>query len=57
MKNERAIGYQMTKTMFDNILSTRTEEQKRMNPYSFVMSVLNEQFGLKGTVKHISIFE
>lgn len=56
MKNNRAIGYQMTKKMFDEILSWRTEEEKKLNPYNYVMNVVNEQFGLRGTVKHISIF-
>ena len=56
MKNNRAIGYQMTKKMFDEILSWRTEEEKKLNPYNYVMNVVNEQFRLRGTVKHISIF-
>lgn len=55
MKNSRAIEYQMTKKMFDAILATRSEEEKKENPYTFVMGVLNEQNGLRGTVKNISI--
>lgn len=55
MKNSRAIEYQMTKKMFDAILATRTEAEKKENPYTFVMGVLNEQNGLRGTVKSISI--
>lgn len=58
MKNNRTIGYQMNKKMFDEILNSRqTESDKKMNPYTYVMGVINEQFGLKGTVKHISLFE
>lgn len=57
-KNDRNIGYQMNKKMFDEILSSRqTEADKKMNPYTYVMGVINEQFGLRGTVKHISLFE
>ena len=42
MKNERAIEYQMSKKMFDAILATRSETEKKENPYAFVMRVLNE---------------
>lgn len=55
MKNERAIEYQMSKKMFDAILATRSETEKKENPYAFVMRVLNEQNGLRGTVKSVSI--
>lgn len=55
MKNNRAIEYQMSKKMFNSLLELRTEEEKKQNPYDFVMNVLNEQYGLRGTVKHISV--
>ena len=51
------IGYQMTKKMFKSILDTRTEMEKKLNPYTFVINVLNEQYGLKGTVKHVTVIE
>ncbi len=51
------IGYQMTRKMFKSILDTRTAMEKKLNPYVFVMNVLNEQYGLKGTVKQITILE
>lgn len=57
MKNNRGIEYQMTRKMFNSILALRTEDEKTQNPYDFVMSVLNEGYGLRGTVKHISIYE
>jgi len=50
------LEYQMTKKMFDELLKTRTEEEKKMNPYEFVTAIVNEQFGTKGTVKHISFY-
>lgn len=56
--NNEGIDYRMTKKMFDNLLESRvTEDDKKMNPYVYVMNVVNESFGLKGTVKHISIFD
>lgn len=57
MKNNRPIEYQMTKKMFNSILNLRTEDEKSQNPYDFVMGFINEQFGLRGEVKHISIYE
>lgn len=51
------IGYKMTQRMFDSLLEGRTEEEKKKNPYVYVMQVINEQFGLKGKVTHIHIFD
>lgn len=48
--------YQMTKKMFDELLKTRTEEEKKMNPYEFVAQVVNREFGVKGTVSRISFY-
>lgn len=55
MKNDRAIEYKMTSKMFHAMLDDRTEDEKKMNPYVYVMSVINEQFGLRGSVKRILI--
>lgn len=57
IKNPHAIEYEMTKKAFDAILATRNEMEKRTNPYTFVMGVLNEQNGLRGTVKKIHVLE
>ncbi len=51
------IGYQMTRKMFKTLLDTRSEIEKKLNPYVFVMNLLNEQYGLKGTVKRITIID
>lgn len=51
----RPIEYRMTKTAFQELLKTRGPEDMRMNPYSFVMKALNEQGGLRGNVKRISL--
>lgn len=57
LKNEKAIGYQMTKKMFDSILSTRNEAEKKQNPYQYAMSYLNEQHGLRGKVTSIQVVD
>ena len=51
------VEYQMTRTMFNHLLSTRSEGEKKLNPYVFVMGIINEQFGIKGEVTHISIYD
>lgn len=55
MRNEKSIGYQMTKKSFDGILSTRNEAEKKLNPYQYVMQYLNEQNNLRGKVTSIQI--
>lgn len=55
MKNNN-IEYKMSKKMFDAFLAARTAEEKKENPYTYVMRVLNQDFGLKGTVKHVLIY-
>lgn len=56
MRNETALEYRMSKKMFDTILSTRSEEEKKLNPYSFAAKVINEQNGLRGTVVNVSVY-
>lgn len=53
--NPKSIDYRMSKKMFDGILSTRNEEEKKMNPYTFVMNRLNSTGDIRGTVTHVSI--
>lgn len=55
--NPHPIEYQMTKAAFDNILKTRNDAEKKLNPFAFVMNVLNTQNGLRGTVKKIHIVD
>lgn len=55
MKNTE-LTYQMTKKMFNAILATRTEEEKKLNPYAFVTKVVNEEFGIKGTISRVSFY-
>lgn len=55
MKNEKPIEYQMTKKMFKAMLEGRTEVEKKMNPYDYVMGVINDDFGLRGKVTQLFI--
>lgn len=55
MKNDE-LEYRMSKKMFDAILGKCSEGQKRKNPKEFVIGVINEEFGLKGTVTKVSIY-
>ena len=55
--NPRPIAYEMSKTAFDAIVKTRPEVEKNTNPYTYVMNILNEQGGLKGTVKEVHVRE
>ena len=57
IKKVNGMEYQMTKQMFDSLLKTRSETEKKLNPYVFVMQVVNREFGIKGTVTHISIYD
>lgn len=57
MKNTKAIDYQITKKQFDNILSTRKDSEAKKNPYQYVMDIINENYGLRGTVTHLAIVD
>jgi hypothetical protein len=57
MKNSKAIDYQITKKQFDSILSTRKDDEAKKNPYQYVMVIINESYGLRGTVTHLVIIE
>lgn len=55
IKNDRGIDYQISEAMFNSILAGRTDGQKKLNPYQYAMSYLNDTAGLRGTIKHLSI--
>lgn len=55
MKNSKSIEYQITKKQFDGILSTRNDEEVKSNPYQYVINIINETYGLRGTVTHLVI--
>lgn len=50
------IEYRMSKKMFDLLVKTRSSvADKKMNPYAYVMKVVNNDFGLKGEVRKLHI--
>lgn len=55
MKTVEQIEYRMPKKMFDLMVKTRSGADKKMNPYAYVMKVINNDFGLKGEVKKLHI--
>lgn len=55
IKNSKAIEYQMTKTAFQEMLKVRTPDEMKLNPYAFVMKVINDTYNLRGTVKRINL--
>lgn len=57
MKSNNTLEYRMSKKMFNSILSGRSEEEKKQNPKDYVAGIVNEQFGLKGTVTNISVYD
>ena len=54
MRNNE-IGYTITQKMFDSLLDGRTDIDRKKNPYTYVMQIINEQFGLKGKVTNLHI--
>lgn len=57
IRNTKPLEYQMSHRMFKTILSKRREVEKKMDPYKYVMNVVNNEFGLKGTVNKIFVYE
>lgn len=57
MKSNNTLEYRMSKKMFNSILSGRSETEKKQNPKDYVAKVINEQFGLKGTVTNVSVYD
>lgn len=55
--NSRGMEYKMTKKMFNHFLEGRSEEEAKQNPYNYVMDLVNREFGIKGTVKRILIYD
>lgn len=56
MKNNQSLEYRMSKKMFNAMLADRSETEKKQNPKDYVAKVINEQFGLKGTVTNVSVY-
>lgn len=45
---KRAIEYKISRRMFDEIV--KTKKDKKQNSHTYVMNVINENFGLLGEV-------
>lgn len=57
MKNNQSLEYRMSKKMFNAMLADRSETEKKQNPKDYIAKVINEQFGLKGTVTNVSVYD
>lgn len=57
MKSNNTLEYRMSKKMFNAMLADRSETEKKQNPKDYVAKVINEQFGLKGTVTNVSVYD
>lgn len=55
MKNEHPLEYQMSRDMFNAMLKQRSEGEKKLNPYNYVMNVINEEWNLRGKVTRLSV--
>lgn len=57
MKSNNTLEYRMSKKMFNAMLADRSETEKKQNPKDYIAKVINEQFGLKGTVTNVSVYD
>ena len=49
------IEYKMSKKLFDAILDTRSESERKMNQYEYIVKVINEEYGLRGVVSRVIV--
>lgn len=47
----------MPNSLFKAMLSKRNEAEKKLNPYVYVMNIINNEFRLRGTVRKIFVYE
>ena len=45
--------YQMDKKMFDTIVKARKGEDKKKNPFKYVVDYINQSFGIKGNCSKV----
>lgn len=50
---KRYVEYRMPRKMFNALVKTRNGEDKKMNPYTYVIKMVNEDFGILGEVNRI----
>ena len=46
--------YVMPKEMAKNLLDNRNGEEKKLNPHEYLVKIVNEQFGIRGTCVTVS---
>ena len=49
----KTIEYQMEKEMFNAIIRDRKGADKKINPHKYVIDMINNEYGLLGTVSKI----
>lgn len=47
------LRYKMSRRMYNDLLKTRDNEEKKMYPKDFVLKYINDTFGLRGKVVSI----
>lgn len=47
------LRYKMSRRMYNDLLKTRDNEEKKMHPKDFVLKYINDTFGLHGKVVSI----
>lgn len=47
------LRYKMSRRMYNDLLKTRDNEEKKMHPKDFVLKYINDTFGLRGKVVSI----
>lgn len=47
------LRYKMSRRMYNDLLKTRDNEEKKMRPKDFVLKYINDTFGLRGKVVSI----
>ncbi len=55
MKEKVGMEYKMPKGMFQSLLQARKESEKKLNPYTYVLNIVNEQYGLLREVTNIIV--
>lgn len=47
------LRYKMSRRMYNDLLKTRDNDEKKMHPKDFVLKYINDTFGLRGKVVSI----
>ena len=47
--------YVMSKELAQELLDNRHGEEKKMRPHDYLVKVVNEQYGIRGTCVHVAL--